>query len=262
MLRKSFTENFKCVEEVVFESKILNYAKNTNLSKDALAQILTQSLNFCLQSALNLEELELKAKSEAMNLEKMRTELELAILNSKASIKQANAEAMKSVIQAKSMLRSVKDNAAINKTNAYVGFLNVVGNASEQAAIKPHTNNVIATINQIDTSSMPASLNAPLDRLLDSNEYLGSKEVMIHAPKLLLEIGEYIELKGFSSLGEAPCRFVLIKDKTRIIQLENSKSYLLAATHTGSFIYAFEVFDSSKNKWIKDEIEIEVVEKR
>ncbi|WP_286348521.1 hypothetical protein [Helicobacter felistomachi] len=43
-----------------------------------------------------------------------------------------------------STLRSLKDNAAINRVNAYVSFLQVVGNATNKSAIAVRASNISA----------------------------------------------------------------------------------------------------------------------
>ncbi|MDA3968050.1 hypothetical protein PF022_08815, partial [Helicobacter sp. WB40] len=86
---------------------------------------------------------------------KTRQEIELAVLNAKAQARLSQSEAVKSLVQAHSMVESIPQNAAINRANAYVGFLNVVGNASNETAITEHSKNVIQVINQIVSKEIP-----------------------------------------------------------------------------------------------------------
>lgn len=63
------------------------------------------------------------------------------------------------------MLRSLKDNTAINRANAYVNFLQVVGNANNESAIAAHSSNVIRTINRIGLDDKASPLEGELARL-------------------------------------------------------------------------------------------------
>lgn len=88
------------------------------------------------------------------DLHKLALDYALKMLQLEGEIKLSQAEALKSVVQGESMIRSVRDNALISKANAYVGFLNTMLNATAIAnngsGSSSHSNNVISVINAID----------------------------------------------------------------------------------------------------------------
>ena len=82
----------------------------------------------------------------------------LKLVELEANVKLTQSEALKAIVQAESMVRSVRDNALISKANSYVGFLNTMLNATSIAnnnqGGQSHSQNVIKTINAIDDSAL------------------------------------------------------------------------------------------------------------
>ncbi|RDU57095.1 hypothetical protein CQA49_00045 [Helicobacter sp. MIT 00-7814] len=121
------------------------------LAKECLEQV-----NFSGQELAQVSsELALKLLEAEFAQKRLNAELELQ----KRQQKQAEAEALKSIVQAESMIRSVRDNALISKANAYVGFLNVMLNATNIDGDKNvggsnHSSNVIKTISAVDDSPL------------------------------------------------------------------------------------------------------------
>ncbi len=115
--------------ESLFQSGFLQNVKGWNFSSAELAQIQVQLCQVATQTALNLQELDYKKQQIAMEQEKMRQELEMAISREKIQNIKLACEAIASAVQAESIKRSVVDNATINKTNAYVSYFNVAMNA-------------------------------------------------------------------------------------------------------------------------------------
>lgn len=131
----------------------LNLTLEVFKKHDFTADTLTQ---LACEYAFKMSELEENLKLKEKELELKERELEV-------NLKLSQTEALKSIVQAESMIKSVRDNALIAKANAYVGFLNVVLNAQNVAANdkgSTHQNNVIITINAIGTKA-----NGALDEL-------------------------------------------------------------------------------------------------
>lgn len=253
-MKEKFLQNISLLERAFFESATFEYLRKTGLDKDIIAQLTSEIFKQSIQGALSLEEMEQKAKGTALELDKMRNEMELSILNAKMQIKQLKAEAAKSAIQAASIVRSVSDNAAINRANAYVSFLNTVGNASEQSAIQPHAPNVIKTINQINIARMPEFDNMLAELINEEEDEFGSKSVMIHTQKTLINVNENIEIKGISTYGENEC-FFSVNDKK---VLSNSKNLIFQSDKEGDFLISFNVYKDKKTI-IKDSLILKVI---
>lgn len=108
----------------------LKDAKIQHFNDDKRAELILNILNLATQTALKLEETQLLVEQKRYH----------------------RAETLKSLIQADSILEGVRTNAKINRGNAYVGFLGVVGNAAEGSAIGAHTANCLSAINEIDSN--------------------------------------------------------------------------------------------------------------
>ena len=204
------------------------------------------------------KQLDIKERELGVMEEKTRLELEIASLNAKANIRQNQAENIKSLVQAESISRSVGDNAAINQANAYLGFLNVMGNAAELATAEKHAQNVIAVLNKINTNDITAyepifdKLRREAEEIVNAGE--GAKEVWIYAAKSVCEVGEKVKVMGFSVFGDNPVRFIVGGREVE------SKTILFSAESVGVFEIVFEAQNQS-GEWVKDKTQIAVIEK-
>ena len=258
MNTKRFNDNLLYIQETLLSSKFLEHLQSTNYSYEMLSNTLLSVTQLAINAALSLEEIELKERELALGEEKTRQEIELAVLNAKAQARLSQSEAVKSLVQAHSMVESIPQNAAINRANAYVGFLNVVGNASNESAISQHARNVTSVINQIVSREIP-NYKEILDKLKENIQGLihigsGSKEVFIHAPKQLLYIDEEIRLLGFSAYGNNEARFK-VGEKTI-----NSKSLIYTPTEIGEVEIIFEA-QNDDGRWVSDKIILQVISK-
>lgn len=229
--------------------KILNSA---NFPHSQLAEL-------AMNAALRLEELELQDRQISLAEEKTRQEIELQIIQAKNLNKQAIAEALKSIIQAESMARSVQDNAMINKSNAHVGFLNVVGNANDTSAIKAHSEKVMQTINLINGEPLNPEYDEILDNLRDDllaalAKGDGCKDVLVYAHRTEILENERIKILGFSSYGNNATRFFINDEQ---VPTPHAKSLLFTQESAGVYSVRFEAQDD-KGAWIADTITIEV----
>ena len=197
--------------ESLFQSGFLQNVKSWNFSSAELAQIQVQLCQVATQTALNLQELDYKKQQVAMEQEKMRQELEMAISREKIQNIKLACEAIASAVQAESIKRSVVDNAAINKTNAYVSYFNVAMNAVANNAaslnsgsmLKNISDLVVRMIDKINdeplSSNFDELLNSLVDKALNIKDLgLGNKQVKILAPKTILAPNEPITLLGLS----------------------------------------------------------------
>lgn len=272
-----FLKNFELVLEALYKkSDFMKEVKNYNFSGQEYATLMTNMGQLALQTTLAIEEarlkergfefetyaqrkqLDFKERELGVMEEKTRLELEITSLNAKANIRQNQAENIKSLVQAESISRSVGDNAAINQANAYVGFLNVMGNAAELAVAEKHAQNVISVLNNINTNDITAyepifeKLRKEAEEIVNAGE--GAKEVWIYATKSVCEVGEKVKVMGFSVFGDNPVRFIVGGREVE------SKTILFSAESVGVFEIAFEAQNQS-GEWVKDKTQIAVIEK-
>ena len=130
---KTFTTNLSSIIDAFYKTELIRDANiHTNFTGDKKDEFYKEILAICTNTALKLEELELSRYA------------------AKAQNKIQLTEALKNLVQTESIAKGVESNARINRANCYVGFLQVVGNASEGAAIAEHTKNCLQAINDID----------------------------------------------------------------------------------------------------------------
>ncbi|MCR2055429.1 hypothetical protein CHLV4139_07985 [Campylobacter helveticus] len=160
-------------------------------------------VSFASEIALKLVEIDFKEKENSYSYEKAEAEIKNLILQSKTQNEALQIEKLKSLVQAHAMLLSVGDNAAINKANAIVSFLNVVGNASNEKMVASYTTQVMELINQISNKDMSEAYKPLLEKLQNAaneglDEKRGVSEVGIFAPRTKLKINEAVELKAYT----------------------------------------------------------------
>lgn len=253
-MREKFLQNFKAIEKAISESASVDFMNSHGFSKAEMASFHAKVIEIATQAALNLEDLELKSKASAMELEKVRCDMELSSLNAKAQIKIAKAEVLKSLIQAATMIRSVADNARIQQATAIVGLLNVIGNCVDTGRLTSHISGAQTIINSINTTPMIA-FDDTLQNFIDDDDDFGSKDVIIHANKTILSVGEFIELKGISTFGHNKTRW-LVNDE---LLASDTKNFIFEAKEIGEFKVRFEV-KNEKDSYIKDEVLLKVIE--
>ncbi|CRF40793.1 hypothetical protein [Helicobacter ailurogastricus] len=175
--------------------------------------------NLCMQGALEYEKLHLEEMRQGLDEAKLSLEaaqvkakIEIEVSNAKHELELKRANALNALIQCTSMLKSLKDNAAINRANAYVGFLQVVGNATNTAAVTSHASNVIRTINQIGMAGTNGRLEGILERLagelnaLDPLQDVG-QDVQVFAQSLETLPGHPVKVWGISLLSNSTDSF-------------------------------------------------------
>ena len=277
MANNEFLQNIKDIETALFASESFKYLQKSQLGQAEIGGVIAEIYKQAVSGALNLEELKLKERAEAINLEKAQMELELGKEQLKAQIKQAQCEALKSLIQAKSMVRSVADNARIQRANAYVGLGNVIANAENLSALTQ--GNYIDSVTQADAVAKGitglASLNIEfistddfndfddlLKNMIDDVNFIG-KDIMIFAPRVIIAQGENISLTGLTSYnGETS--FWLDDgsldengDKVGFVKVgENCKNYLFFAENLGEFVLKFQVKFTEIESY-DEEVEVE-----
>lgn len=109
------------------------FIRNFILFKDALQKqnFNNKDLNTTsMQAALQSEQLALSEESQYLQSEQVRAKMQIDFLGMQANLQNAKAETLNKLIQCQAMLKSLKDNAMINRANAFVSLLQVQANAA------------------------------------------------------------------------------------------------------------------------------------
>ncbi|WQS73111.1 hypothetical protein KVD59_07440 [Helicobacter pylori] len=201
------------------------FIRNFVLFKEALQKqnFNNKDLNITsMQAALQCEQLALQEQEHALQIEQARAKMQIDFLGMQANLQNAKAETLNKLIQCQAMLKSLKDNARINRANALVSLLQVQANASNtitfhnfEAAFK-----VIAQIgseyDQVDlsngrvevqkkdqTNELKTILNDLSKELEKLNEQSDVNSIQVFSDKLEVLKDAPIKLWGFSTLSNA-----------------------------------------------------------
>ncbi|GAA6881163.1 hypothetical protein HpHNI66_15050 [Helicobacter pylori] len=109
------------------------FIRNFILFKDALQKqnFNNKDLNTTsMQAALQSEQLALSEESQYLQSEQVRAKMQIDFLGMQANLQNAKAETLNKLIQCQAMLKSLRDNAMINRANALVSLLQVQANSA------------------------------------------------------------------------------------------------------------------------------------
>ncbi len=201
------------------------FIRNFILFKEALQKqnFNNKDLNTTsMQAALQSEQLALNEESQGLQSEQVRAKMQIDFLGMQANLQNAKAETLNKLIQCQAMLKSLKDNAMINRANALVSLLQVQANAANgitasnfEAAFK-----IIAQIgseyNQItlnngsvsvqekeQTNELKTILNNLSKELEKLNEQSEVNSIQVFSDKLEVLKDAPLKLWGFSTLSNA-----------------------------------------------------------
>ncbi|WRF48746.1 hypothetical protein E5E45_03220 [Helicobacter pylori] len=187
------------------------FIRNFILFKEAL-----QKQNF------NNKELNATSMQAALQSEQVRAKMQIDFLSMQANLQNAKAETLNKLIQCQAMLKSLKDNAMINRANALVSLLQVQANAANgitvsnfEAAFKI-ISQIGSEYNQITLNNGSVSveekeqtneLKAILQKLSQELEKLNKQSevnsIQVFSDKLEVLKDAPLRLWGFSSLSNA-----------------------------------------------------------
>lgn len=220
------------------------------------------------QTSLNLQELDFKKQELNLAIKRALIELELTISKERINNLKAGADAISSIIQAESIKRSVIDNAAINKANAYIGYFNVAMNAIANNSASLNKNSALGNISELVVNIISQINTQPLDSKYNDmlREYgelakihslgLGSKQIGIYTPKSIITTDERIIIRGFSVYGDTQTKFYI---NDEIATSEDSKSLYFQQEEPGLYKVTFEAQNNS-HELVSESIIIEVRE--
>ncbi|WRG38580.1 hypothetical protein FNE05_00985 [Helicobacter pylori] len=200
------------------------FIRNFVLFKEALQKqnFNNKDLNTTsMQAALQSEQLALSEEAQGLQSEQVRAKMQMDFLGMQANLQNAKAETLNKLIQCQAMLKSLKDNAMINRANAFVSLLQVNANASNtitfynfETAFK-----IIAQIGSeydqlnllaergVKVKEQPNELKTILNHLSKELEELNKQSevnsIQVFSDKLEVLKDAPVKLWGFSTLSNA-----------------------------------------------------------
>ncbi|MGN8522942.1 hypothetical protein ACR9M2_07750 [Helicobacter pylori] len=173
-----------------------------------------------MQAALQSEQLALNEQAQDLQSEQVRSKMQMDFLGMQANLQNAKAETLNKLIQCQAMLKSLKDNAKINRANAFVSLLQVQANAANTITFHNFETafKIIAEIgSEYDEVSLSSgrvkkidqsdelkkildSLSKELEKLNDQSEV---NSIQVFSDKLEVLKDAPTRLWGFSTLSNA-----------------------------------------------------------
>ncbi len=201
------------------------FIRNFILFKDALQKqnFNNKDLNTTsMQAALQSEQLALNEEAQGLQSEQVRAKMQIDFLGMQANLQNAKAETLNKLIQCQAMLKSLRDNAMINRANALVSLLQVHANAANGITVRVFETafKIISQIgseyNQItidngsvsmqekeQTNELKTILNNLSKELEKLNEQSEVNSIQVFSDKLEVLKDAPIRLWGFSTLSNA-----------------------------------------------------------
>ncbi len=202
------------------------FIRNFILFKEALQKqnFNNKDLNTTsMQAALQSEQLALNEESQGLQSEQVRAKMQIDFLGMQANLQNAKAETLNKLIQCQAMLKSLKDNAMINRANALVSLLQVQANAangitasnfeaafkiiaqigSEYNQITLSSNGSVSVQEKEQTNELKTILNNLSKELEKLNEQSEVNSIQVFSDKLEVLKDAPLKLWGFSTLSNA-----------------------------------------------------------
>ncbi|WP_181235773.1 hypothetical protein [Helicobacter pylori] len=202
------------------------FIRNFVLFKEALQKqnFNNKDLNTTsMQAALQSEQLALNEEAQGLQSEQLRAKMQIDFLAMQANLQNAKAETLNKLIQCQAMLKSLKDNAMINRANAFISLLQVRSNAANDitfhnfetafkiiAQIGSEYDEVLLTGNRVDTvkkekqtDELKTILNNLSKELEKLNEQSEVNSIQVFSDKLEVLKDAPVRLWGFSTLSNA-----------------------------------------------------------
>ncbi|MGN8403232.1 hypothetical protein ACR9KD_07840 [Helicobacter pylori] len=203
------------------------FIRNFILFKEALQKqnFNNKDLNTTsMQAALQSEQLALNEETQGLQSEQVRAKMQIDFLAMQANLQNAKAETLNKLIQCQAMLKSLKDNAMINRANAFISLLQVQSNAANTITFHNFETafKIIAQIgseyNQVDLGNrimkvgkeekeqtnelktILSNLSKELEKLNDQSEV---NSIQVFSDKLEVLKDAPTRLWGFSTLSNA-----------------------------------------------------------
>ncbi|RKV02584.1 hypothetical protein [Helicobacter pylori] len=252
------------------------FIRNFLLFKEALQKqnFNNKDLNITsMQAALQCEQLALQEQEHALQIEQARAKMQLEFLSLQSSLQAQKASTLNTLIQCHSMIKSLKDNAFINRANAYVSLLQVQANApsgitennfenvlntileigKEYSAINKNSGKVVYNDRE-QTDDLKTILNDLSSELEKLNKDSEMNQIQLFSDKLEALKNAPIKLWGFSTLANAKEGFYNEDNE----QIASGSVCLFRSDKVGKHVISFKAQKADKEMVKK--ITINVVE--
>ncbi len=214
-----------------------------------------------MQGALQCEQLALQEQEHALQIEQARAKMQLDFLSLQSSLQAQKASTLNTLIQCQSMIKSLKDNAFINRANAYVSLLQVQANAPSSITTN-NFENVLKTIleigkeydNKEQTDELKTILNDLSNELEKLNKDSEMNQIQLFSDKLEVLKNAPARLWGFSTLSNATEGFYNEANE----KIASGSVCLFRSDKVGKHTISFQAQNTSKTMMKK--ITISVVE--
>lgn len=227
-----------------------------------------------MQAALQCEQIALNEEAQGLQSEQVRAKMQIDFLGMQANLQNAKAETLNKLIQCQAMLKSLKDNAIINRANAFVSLLQVQANAANTITFH-NFETAFKVISQIgseydqvlngnrrdtnvkekeQTNELKTILNSLSKELEKLNEQSEVNSIQVFSDKLEVLKDAPTRLWGFSTLFNAEEGFYNEANE----QIASGSVCLFRSDKVGKHIISFKA--QKADKIMVKKITINVVE--
>ncbi|RKU91493.1 hypothetical protein DB721_08770 [Helicobacter pylori] len=241
------------------------FIRNFVLFKEALQKqnFNNKELNTTsMQAALQSEQLALNEQAQDLQSEQLRAKMQIDFLGMQANLQSAKADTLNKLIQCQAMLKSLKDNAMINRANALVSLLQVQANAANgitpanfEAAFKiisqigseynqiTLNNGRVSVQEKEQTNELKTLLNELGKELEKLNQQSEVNSIQVFSDKLEVLKDAPIKLWGFSTLANANEGFYNEANE----QLASGSVFLFRSDKVGKHTITFKASNAKTN---------------
>lgn len=190
------------------------FIRNFVLFKEALQKqnFNNKDLNITsMQAAMQSEQLALNEEAQGLQSEQVRAKMQIDFLGMQANLQNAKAETLNKLIQCQAMLKSLKDNAMINRANAFVSLLQVYGNSTN--TITFHNFEVaFKLIAQIGSEYNEIDLGNRINQVTEKKEKEQTNELKTILNNLSRELEKLNEQSEVNSIQVFSDKLEVLKD--------------------------------------------------
>ncbi|QQW65920.1 hypothetical protein HGK49_02480 [Helicobacter pylori] len=185
------------------------FIRNFILFKEALQKqnFNNKDLNTTsMQAALQSEQLALNEEAQYLQSEQVRAKMQIDFLGMQANLQNAKAETLNKLIQCQAMIKSLRDNAIINRANAFVSLLQVQANASNTLTFH-NFETAFKIISQIgseydETNSSNSRKNNASETMKEKTQTNELKTILGNLSKELEKLNEQSEVNSIQVFSD------------------------------------------------------------
>ncbi|GHR46833.1 hypothetical protein VN1262_06530 [Helicobacter pylori] len=180
------------------------FIRNFLLFKEALQKqnFNNKELNTTsMQAALQCEQIASHEEAQGLQSEQVRAKMQIDFLGMQANLQNAKAETLNKLIQCQAMLKSLKDNAMINRANAFVSLLQVQANAANTITFH-NFETAFKIISQIGSEYNQITLNNGSVSVQEKEQTNELKTILNNLSKELEKLNEQSEVNSIQVFSD------------------------------------------------------------